>query len=756
MKISSLIGAILFFLLAGTSVVVAEPRQQELTFSAGKAYEHAQYLSEKIGPRPAGSKGEEKAAQYIYYILEQAGWKVKDQSFSKVVVQNNLLDSENRLQVINSQNIIAELPGKSPETLFLGAHYDSANTSAPGAVDNASGVGVLLECARVLGGSPHQESYQLVFFGAEEAGLVGSEFFTAQADLSAVRWMLNLDMVGTPLEIDVAGKVSAPPELVHQVVNVVKAEEIPFHLSRDFLVMTREGSQGGNSDFSPFLDHGIPAVGLGIAGRPEGFYHRPEDQIGGVSLQDIEQIGPLILKMLNNVHLSASGPQTWDTSYITFQISSHVFILPTLGLRLLFLFVLFFTGYLILRVFKGIHHSQRKAWLEYLLGLFVLIVISITGVALSSVGELLWQKIKGVEVLWYAYPGLVLTSRMLSLMGLLLLSIWVLRKIPLAKSSTFYWLAATGVLLIITTFLSLYRLDLAFPFMFWLLCLDLVLFWPNIILVFLAPYFIYHIHWELLNSQQWGSFYEITHSYPLLFTIFYAGLLLPVLFSGMYCVLRKNQFQKPILKLIRLPAIVLLVTNILLLGLVPSYSRDYPQSIRIQKEWTGNQTAKYHLSSPDYIPKDLAKELGEESAKNIYIPAQSDKPPMNLEGIIQDNGNRSFSLTLNMNYVRDPYQVKIRFQSPRPFRIMQMDEFLPMNKLPRKVKLEGKEKADKYELILERTPPHKTVIQALIEGEGTIKVTAEVTFEDTQPGLTLKKPNLSVDYLETYTTEFEF
>ncbi|NMA69889.1 MAG: M28 family peptidase, partial [Desulfitobacterium sp.] len=136
-------------------------------FSADKAYGHIQHLAEKIGPRPAGSPKERQAAQYIYYILEQSGWQVTHQPFSKVVVNPNPLDPEHKVQVINSQNIIAELPGREPETILLGAHYDSADVYAPGALDNASGVGVLLEIARILATENHEKTYQIVFFGAE-------------------------------------------------------------------------------------------------------------------------------------------------------------------------------------------------------------------------------------------------------------------------------------------------------------------------------------------------------------------------------------------------------------------------------------------------------------------------------------------------------------------------------------------------------------------------------------------------------------
>ena len=278
-------------------------------FSADKAYEHVKYLVQKIGPRPAGSKSELKASQYISYVLNQNGWKVREQPFSKVVVrETSVLQREQQVELINSQNIIAELPGTRPDTIVVGAHYDSANLNAPGAVDNASGVGVLLELARVLSKEPHEETYQLIFFGAEEYGLVGSQFYTAQADLSAVRWMLNVDMVGTPLEIDVAGKKSAPPELIKQVAALAGESHIPFHLSRDFILMTRESSQGGASDFSSFLDQGIPALGLGIFGRPEGYFHRPEDRLDRVSLEEMQKVGDYTHRLLTNVKLEKLGP----------------------------------------------------------------------------------------------------------------------------------------------------------------------------------------------------------------------------------------------------------------------------------------------------------------------------------------------------------------------------------------------------------------------------------------------------------------
>ena len=73
---------------------------------------------------------------------------------------------------------------------------------------------------------------------------------------------------------------------------------IPFHVSRDFIAMTRDSAHGGVSDFSSFLDQGIPALGLGIAGRPAGYFHRPEDKLDHVSLEEMQKVGDYCVQLL--------------------------------------------------------------------------------------------------------------------------------------------------------------------------------------------------------------------------------------------------------------------------------------------------------------------------------------------------------------------------------------------------------------------------------------------------------------------------
>lgn len=115
-------------------------------------------------------------------------------------------------------NVIGTLNGDNMESGFLlfGAHYDSRNryassvseaenVTAPGADDDASGVGAMLEIARVLTGCERYEAAtRFVAFGAEErgfadtSGLFGSSAY-AQAEASSdVEYEATfvLDMIG--------------------------------------------------------------------------------------------------------------------------------------------------------------------------------------------------------------------------------------------------------------------------------------------------------------------------------------------------------------------------------------------------------------------------------------------------------------------------------------------------------------------------------------------------------------------------------
>lgn len=102
-----------------------------------------------------------------------------------------------------SGNLVARIPGAdSSRALILGAHIDSPN--APGAMDNGSGVAILLEVARVLDAARFRPPIDLYLacFGSEELGLYGSAHFasTHQELLDRAVGMLQFDCLSYPLD----------------------------------------------------------------------------------------------------------------------------------------------------------------------------------------------------------------------------------------------------------------------------------------------------------------------------------------------------------------------------------------------------------------------------------------------------------------------------------------------------------------------------------------------------------------------------
>ncbi len=99
------------------------------------------------------------------------------------------------------QNLILNLPvensRKQKPPILIGAHYDAV-PGTPGADDNATGVAVLLELARIFAAQPASYPLRLVAFDLEEYGLLGSAAYAAQLrqQQQPLRLMISLEMLG--------------------------------------------------------------------------------------------------------------------------------------------------------------------------------------------------------------------------------------------------------------------------------------------------------------------------------------------------------------------------------------------------------------------------------------------------------------------------------------------------------------------------------------------------------------------------------
>ena len=100
-----------------------------------------------------------------------------------------------------SYNVLAETKGGNPNNVVMvGAHLDSVD-QGPGINDNGSGSAAILETALQMRKVKPRNKVRFAWWGAEESGLVGSNYYIANLtpdELDKIALYLNFDMVGSP------------------------------------------------------------------------------------------------------------------------------------------------------------------------------------------------------------------------------------------------------------------------------------------------------------------------------------------------------------------------------------------------------------------------------------------------------------------------------------------------------------------------------------------------------------------------------
>jgi len=170
-------------------------------------------------------------------------------------------------EIRTTSNVIAETPGgRTDRVVVVGAHLDSV-LAGPGINDNGSGSATILEIALQMAELNIQPRNQVRFmwFGAEESGLVGSDFYVSQlskAEIKDISVMLNFDMVGSPNFVrfvydgDGSGTGTVGPNGSDTI------EDVFLDYFASQVLATEPTAFDGRSDYGPFIAVGIPAGGL--------------------------------------------------------------------------------------------------------------------------------------------------------------------------------------------------------------------------------------------------------------------------------------------------------------------------------------------------------------------------------------------------------------------------------------------------------------------------------------------------------------
>jgi len=243
--------------------------------------------------------------------LDELIERAKRRDFAPVTLEaTTSLVLDNNLSRTESANVIGVLHGSDPELanefVIYTAHHDHLGTAEldpdepesdriyNGALDNATGVGMLLSIGRAFTAlaTPTRRSIMLLFVGAEEQGLLGSQYFATYPTAAPGRVAANINLDsgniwGRSRDITFVGLGKSSLDAVATTVaeyqgRVLKPDQFP---DRGYFY---------RSDQFNFAKIGVPAMylegGTEIVGRPEGWgeeqinaytdqnYHQPSDE----------------------------------------------------------------------------------------------------------------------------------------------------------------------------------------------------------------------------------------------------------------------------------------------------------------------------------------------------------------------------------------------------------------------------------------------------------------------------------------------
>lgn len=223
----------------------------------------------------------------VNVVQRLPAWGVADETDKQVtilILDNYVQQGEVfKLHVINKfmpqqpcRNVIGFISGtRRPDSLLvLTAHYDHLGRMGkavfPGANDNATGVAMVLDMARGIAKNPLPYSVVVVFFAAEEAGLVGSAALIRDRllPLNHIRFLLNLDLMGTGENgVTLVNATIFPKEFA-----------LLDSLNRQFQFLPAINKRGkaANSDHYFFTEAGVPSF-FGYLAGPRPAYHSTDD-----------------------------------------------------------------------------------------------------------------------------------------------------------------------------------------------------------------------------------------------------------------------------------------------------------------------------------------------------------------------------------------------------------------------------------------------------------------------------------------------
>ena len=272
------------------------PTPTPAVFDATAAFDVIEHLAGTIGPREASGPAFHQAAADVEGWFTALGYVVTQVPVPVPAGNSWGVD----VPAGTSANVIADPPGFDPTAphVIVGAHLDTV-PQAPGAEDNASGIGVMIDLARMAAAEPLGMPVRFIAFGAEEPRGDGDALhhFGSQqyvrdlpaAQAVALAGMVSLDRVGVaaehvPICTGGSGTTAVRDALVAAAASVAVAAA---------------ACENRSSDHWSFEKAELPSARLGSVPYPG--YHSAGDVPTVVDLSQLDEVGRTVWAWLRSL-----------------------------------------------------------------------------------------------------------------------------------------------------------------------------------------------------------------------------------------------------------------------------------------------------------------------------------------------------------------------------------------------------------------------------------------------------------------------
>ncbi|MDR8392578.1 M28 family peptidase [Aliifodinibius sp. S!AR15-10] len=285
------------------------------SFNADSAYHYIQQQVD-FGPRYPGSKGHKLTKAYLIgKLAETAGERnVFAQHFTHQGYEGDTL---------NLTNIIAAFNPTASDRIMLCAHWDTRpradedpnepNKPILGADDGGSGVGVLLELARMLEENPPSIGVDIVLFDGEDYGkkgqmdryFLGSRYWANNPPVQnySPRFGILLDMVGGenaqfPKELN---SLRFAPALVNEIWQIADGKGYSdTFINREGVAISDDHVVINRILRIPTIDIIRHEPGTGSTVKFAPYWHTHKDNMEIISRETLDSVGEVLAELIYN------------------------------------------------------------------------------------------------------------------------------------------------------------------------------------------------------------------------------------------------------------------------------------------------------------------------------------------------------------------------------------------------------------------------------------------------------------------------